>query len=647
MNLSTHSVKRPVTILMIYALILGICASLIPSLGIDMFPSMSMPILSIQTSYSGAGPGDVEENVTKQIEKAVASIEGLKGISSTSSEGRSSVTLEFGYDVDLEEAKSDIESQLTSIRDSLPDGTSTPTVRKFDMSQMPILRLIVRGDRDLEDLKEIAEDILQPRLERVSGVASAEVTGGKTRIVEVKVSLNRLEAYGIALTSLLNLMSSQNLLLSGGTFEQSGREYQIRTEETFTSLAEIEDIVVKQVASDGSGLFGGSRNHLVRLKDVADISVGYSESSTEVYINGEPGLYLLIKNESDSNSVKVARSVHSVLEELNGSLPTGVTVEILSDDTAMIESTLNMVYKNALQGAILAMVILLIFLRGIKSTFIIGLAIPIGIIITLAGMAFMGLTLNMLTLTGLILGLGMTVDGSIVILENIHRYRERGAKPATAAVLGSQEMITAITASTLTTLCVFIPVLIYGNSLEQMGQMFKELVITVIISLTSSLFVAMTLVPVLAGPVLRLDTRIQKPLKNKFIKALDKNMESGMKGLENLYGRALKFCMGNRILVLGVVLSILILSLVQFTSLGFNLFVRSDSDDSVEIQLTLPLGTPKERTKEVLDYFQSIIKEEVRGYNTITMEIGGSRGPGGLSSANYLGSLRISLPTPE
>ena len=272
-----------------------------------------------------------------------------------------------------------------------------------------------------------------------------------------------------------------------------------------------------------SGETGGKR--VIRLEDLADVRETESEPSRITYIDGRRVINVQIVRESDSNAVQISRQVHLALEDLNTSLPAGVKVEIMSDNTTLVNSVLNEVYNSAWSGIILAVLILLLFLRNIKATFIIAVSIPISILITLLCMYFMGLTLNTISLTGLIMGLGMIVDASIVILDNIYHYRERGTKPRIAAILGSQEMMTAIMGSTLTTLCVFIPILLFRNDLGQMGQLFNDLVFTVCFSLSASLVVALTIVPVLCGPVLRLDTRVQVPLRNPVLKRIDDTLE--------------------------------------------------------------------------------------------------------------------------
>ena len=340
--------------------------------------------------------------------------------------------------------------------------------------------------------------------------------------------------------------------------------------------------------------------------------------------------------ESDSNAVQISRQVHLALEDLNTSLPAGVKVEIMSDNTTLVNSVLNEVYNSAWSGIILAVLILLLFLRNIKATFIIAVSIPISILITLLCMYFMGLTLNTISLTGLIMGLGMIVDASIVILDNIYHYRERGTKPRIAAILGSQEMMTAIMGSTLTTLCVFIPILLFRNDLGQMGQLFNDLVFTVCFSLSASLVVALTIVPVLCGPVMRLDTRVQAPLRNPVLKWVDDTLEKFFSAQEKGYKKGLEFCLRNKLLVVGLVLVILVSSLLRMTSFGLNLFPRSNTDDSLSVNLSLPLGTTRIRTQEVLEDLQAYVKETVKGYTRLVISV-----------SDNSGYLQIMLPDPK
>ncbi len=632
MTISELSVRRPVTITMIYVLICVIAAIFIPRLGIALYPTVDMPMISVRTTYSNVGPEEIEENVTKVLENQLGRVEGLKSITTQSSEGQSMIMMEFGYDVDLDEATDNIQEVLNMVTRQLPDDCDTPTVFKFDMSSAPIMRLTVKGDLPLNELKSIAEDTIQPYLERVSGVASADVMGGAQKIVRVDVSRNRLEAYDLTLSQISSALSGRNIQLSGGTVTQDGMDYQITTNEYFSSLDDIRRTVVKTNAvTDGTA----NRSNVVRLQDVADVYEEYDYSGRKVYIDGVSGLYISISNESDSNASSVAKGVYAVVGDINDKLPEGVELSIISDDTTMIDSSMNQVYTSGIQGALLAMAIIFLFLRSIKSSVIIGLSIPISVMITLMCMSFFGMTINIMTMAGLILGMGMLVDSSIVILQNIHIYRERGERSAVAAIMGSRNMMTAITASTLTTLCVFLPIIIYKAELEMLGQMFQDLVITVVISLVASLFVAVTLVPALCGSILRLDTRTQTPLKNSVLRKIDSSMERFLVWLENGYAKTLRFALNNKLFVMTFVVMLLVFSVLQFSNLGMNLTPSSSTDDQVSVSITLPVGTNNEVTEERLFALYDIVEEEIGGnYTNVIISVGSSN----------TGSIQINLP---
>ena len=640
MSVVRKSIDHPVTIIMIYVLLCGLAAVFITQLAVSLNPDINMPVLSVNTAYSGAGPEDVEQNVTKVLENALSSVEGLETMSSTSSQGSSFIMLEFGYGVDLDVMQNEVESTINGVLDRLPEDCDTPTIMQFDMSSMPIIKLTIKGNRSLEELKTIGEDTVQPQLERIEGVATASVVGGSDKIISVEVSQNRLAAYGLTLTAVSSALGSQNILLSGGDIVRGTTEYQIRTHEKLSSIEEVKGLVIKTVVSGGSG-----NKRMIRLEDLADVKEIADDPEKIIYIDGTRGINVQIVGESDSNTVQISREVHAALAEINTSLPTGVTVEIMSDDTTLVNSTLREVYNSAWQGILLAVLILLLYLRNFKATFIIGISIPISILITLLCMYFMGLTLNTISLTGLIMGLGMIVDASIVILDNIFRYRERGTKPRIAAILGSQEMIVAISGSTLTTLCVFIPIILFRDKLGMMGQLFNDLVFTVCFSLASSLVVAVTIVPVLCGPVMHLNPRVQKPLKNPILKKIDDALETFFAAQEKGYKRALEFCLRNRLLIVALVAVILISALLQLTAFGMNLFPRSNTDDTLTVNLTMPLGTTAEHTQKVLEDLQAYIKGKVKAYESLVVTVGG----GGLFSgtSNNEGSLEIMLPDPK
>ena len=638
MNISRYSVKHPVTIIMIYVMCVGIALTMLPNLAVDLFPSTQRPVLSIWTRFPGAGPADVEANVTERLERTLARSQNLVNMTSNSQFEFSSITLEFSYGTDMDRAVADTQMLVSRMVNALPDGVDTPIVRRFDMAAIPVMRLIVRGDHPPDQLRLFAEDEIQSQIERIEGVAAAEVTGGTTQIVRVAVSLNRLAAFNLTFSDVTSALRGQNVVASGGNLRRGNREYQIMTQEELVSLEQIKRLVIKTVNIGSAGQGMANRTQVIRLEDIADINLGYNENAARVYVNGESGVYIQVTSEADSNQVQVAGRVRAALDGINAQLPRGITLEVLSDNTTMITATLNQVYTNAGQGAILAMLILFLFLRNIKGTLIIGLAIPISMILTLMCMSIFGFSLNLLTMTGLIMGMGMTLDGSIVILENVHNYRKRGAKPAIAAILGSREMLRAIIASTTTTLCVFIPMIIYRNSLEMMGQLFSDLIFTVMISLTCSLLVAITLVPSLCGSVLELNTRKQKPLKNRLLRAIDNLMEGFLVLIENAYKKALTYCLSHRLLVSALALVILLFSLLQFDSLGMNMFFRARTDDIVNINVSLPQGTAIDETEKVLSQFEELVKQEIRGYRSIIVTA--------RRSGTTQGTIQITLPEP-
>ncbi|MBN1997632.1 efflux RND transporter permease subunit [candidate division KSB1 bacterium] len=637
MNISELSVSRPVTVLVLTAVLMIMAIFLVPNLSVEMFPETTFPIVAVVTTYSGASAEEVEDSVTIKIEKQLSNVENLKQISSSSSEGRSQVSLEFSYGTDLDEAINDIRDNLERIRNSLPDDADSTQIMKFDPSSEAIMTLIVKGDDSPEHLKTIAEDDIVPRLERIQGVASAEVTGGVEKAVRVDLSLNRLEAFKLTVSSVQAAIAGADTVQGTGDIVQNGMEYNLRINQSFGSLEDIRNTVVA-VRSDSND---GSLQPIY-LSDIADVYLGEAERDSIVEINNEEAVLISIVKESDSNSVKIAEHVRTELFSINDGIEKNITIEILYDNTTMISSIMNQVYTSAIQGALLAMIILFLFLRNVRSTLIIGISIPVSILTTLLCMHFFDVTLNMISLTGLILGLGMTVDNSIVILESIFSYRERGVKIKPAAILGSHEMINAIVSSTLTTLCVFIPMIIWKNELEMLGQIFQDMIFTIVISLVASLVVALTLVPALSSSYLKIHTARQKTVKNRVLKKIDSLMERSFRTMETSYKKSLHFALSNRFLILTLTALLLVFSLIQLTQMGVRFQPSSNADDQIQISITMPVGTHVSKTEEVLRSISNEVEATIKGYTNIVLRAG----TGGMRStaSGYRGSLTILLP---
>ncbi|WP_422478870.1 efflux RND transporter permease subunit [Pleomorphochaeta sp. DL1XJH-081] len=641
MSLTHTIVHRPTTIIVIYILLTALALVVLPNLAVELFPEINLPMVVVFTSYSGASPETMEETVTKRIEGVISNVGGINTLTSTSSEGFSMVMIQFDYGTDLDEATRSIDDNLNLINDILPDGASAPTIFKLNTNMMPVMNIAVigRSGQSANDLRRVAQDIVQTRLDRVSGVSTTSVSGGQDAFVKVAVDQNRLEAYGVTLSQVAQVLNPQNYQIGSGTITEGNIDYLVRTNAEFTNLDEIRQTMVTAVPQMNA--MGQVINTaVVTVGDLAEVSFAYKEAESQVYINGEPGVYISVSKESDANSVQVAEAVREAIAELENDLPGSIGLYVTVDTTTMIDSTINTVYQSLLYGVALVMVVLFIFLRSLKSTFIIGISIPISMLITVLVMFFLDYSLNLMTLTGLILGLGMTVDSSIVVLENIFRYRERGSKLKTAALLGTKEMIVAIAASTLTTVCVFVPIVLLRNNLEMLGEILTPMAGTIIISLLSSLVVSVTLIPVLTSSYVKIYTRKQKPLRLRLLRWMDFGMEWAFEALDRGYKRVLAVCIDYKWLTVLFVAIILVITFQAFNAMNTTLYPTM-SETSVSLQVTLPQGTTLGATEAVLREIEAHAREDIQGFKDIIVTTGGGGifGNGGTNS----GSIQITL----
>ena len=626
MTLSELSVRRPVLMTMIYVLICVICVVFLPRLDMALYPDVDLPVISVMVSCNDAGPEEVELQVTETMEDALQSLQNLDTMTSVSREGMSMVILQFDYGTDLDEASEDVNSITSMMSRRLPDWAENPTVIRFDsMGSGSIMRLTLTGDRTEDELQYIAENTIQPLIERVEGVSQVNVYGGAPIEYTVEVDPNRLEAYNLTISQISAMIAARNMQSTGGEITQRGMDYQITADARYMTIDDISQTIVGYTGA-GTPIY---------LQDVADVVEETASGGRLSYLDGNEIITINISNESDANETTVAKAVREALPEIQAELPADLTLAIQRDSTEMITDTMDEVVNSAVQGVILAAAIIFVFLRGIKTTIIISLSMPICILITLMLMSITGMSVNAMSMSGLILGIGMTVDASIIILENTYTFRQRGERSAVAAILGSKNMFTAICASTLTTICVFVPILIYKYDIGMIGIMFQDLVITVCISLFASLFVAVTLVPALCGSILKINTRTQKPLKIKFLRVIDDAMNRGEMHMRNAYVKVLNFFLNRKFLLILLLVLLLIVSLIKFGDLGISLIPMSSTDDSVTLNLTLDQGTVQDVTKEyVFEMEKKVIDTLPReAYESILTEIGSNSG-----------SIEIGLP---
>ncbi|MBQ9494190.1 MAG: efflux RND transporter permease subunit [Treponema sp.] len=629
MSISRKTLEHPVLTLIVF-LLLGIMSLFtLTNVAINLFPDVDIPYVMVMTTYTNAGPESVEKAVTQPLESSLVSVSGLKELTSSSAEGSSMIFLEFEYGTNLDTAVNDIRDKLERVKRALPDNASTPSIMKMDATSVPIMRIAVRGNRSTDDLKQIAEDSIVDILEQADGIAEADVSGGRSKIVRVEIAENRLAAYGLTISSIAASLGQQNLELGGGKVTEGKTNYVIRTIGEFSNIEEINNAVVTRI-----------NGYDVRLRDIGKAFMDVQDASSEVYINGTPGVYISITKQSGKNSVTVANAAYKKMDQIRETLPTDISLEIISDDTSAIRDTINTLISSAWQGLLLAIIILFIFLQNFKSTLIISISIPLSLFITIMCMTFANITLNMMTLTGLILGVGMIVDASIVMIENIYAYRSRGAKPKIAAVLGSQEMLMSVVSGNLTTICVFVPFLFFISKLGFMGQLFKGIIFTVVIALVSSLFVAIFLVPVLAGKFFPLSNRTEKPVTNPILKTLYGVLQKYMGAVRHAYRIALRAALNYRAVTVIVSGALLVIALLLIPTMQINMFGRTANEDNVTVNLTMPTGTSLAETAAIMQEFEEIIKKEVQGYTFLITTIG----RGGRSSATYRGSFSIRLP---
>ena len=627
MSIARKNLEHPVLVLIVFALLAAVGLFTLKNVALGLFPDIDSPYVMVSATYANAGPESVEKTVTEILEGALISVNGLKNLYSTSTESGSSIQLEFNYGIDIESAVNDIRDKLGRVQRQLPDDVDSPTIFRFNGDSKPIMRIAVRGNRSLSDIKEIAEDTISDIFEQADGVAEASVMGGKTKIVRIELDQNRLAAYGFTVSQVSSALAKQNLDLGGGKLNEGQKDYVVRTTGEFKSLEEINNTLIQTV-----------NGYDVKLSDIGNAFWGFQDITRDVFINGEHGVYITITKQTDANSVTVSNNVHEKIEELKETLPSDIKLEIISDDTDSIRETINTLVDSAWQGLLLAVIVLFIFLQNVKSTIIIAISIPLSLLITLLSMSFAGITLNMMTLTGLILGVGMIVDASIVMIDNIYSYRSRGAKPKISAILGSQEMIVSVISGNLTTICVFVPFLLYMKDLGMMGQMFKGIIFTIVIALCSSLLVAIFLVPVLAGKFLPLTNRKEKPVKSKIMKGFYGLCTKVLDAITKVYSRILKKALEYRAVTIIIAVCLLVIAISLLPTLGMNMMPQGN-DDSVTLSITLPIGTPLDDTRDVSLAMEQIVRKEIPSFEKLITTVGG----GGRNANTYKSSIQITL----
>ncbi len=580
MSIYRKAVNNPVTTALVFIAmaIFGIFSLI--KISLDRFPKFDANVVMVMSSYPGASAEDIETNLTKVLENSLNGVSDLKNLTSTSKENISLITLEFVEGVDIDVATNDVRDKLDMVNSVLPDGVTLPIIFKFSADDMPILIMAATADESLPALEKILDDKVATPLARVSGVGTVSIAGAPQREIQVYCDPNKLEAYGLTVAGISQIIASENKNVPSGTVDIGSNAYSLRVEKEFTSAEQMLDIVV-----------GHSNGKTVYLRDVARVVDGVEERYQEAYVNGRQGAQIVIQKQADANTVNVIRGVKKAMKNIVKNLPSDIEINVVVDSSNNILNTLNSLKETILVTFLIVMLVVYLFLGRWRATFIIVLAIPISLLASLMYLWATGNTLNIVSMSALSIAIGMVVDDAIVVLENISTHLERGAKPKEAAVHATQEVGISVIASTLTMLAVFMPLtMIKGMA----GLMFKQLGwITSIIMIVSTIG-ALTLIPMLCSQFLR-----YKPKTGKIHDLIFGNFNRLIDKISAGYSRLIGWCIGHRTLTSMIALAVFVATIVLIgPAIKTEFFAKAD-DGRITLQLELPAGTAQHITRDI------------------------------------------------
>ena len=621
MKIVGFSIRRPVTVTMLFVAIAVFGSVSYGRLALNLLPEISYPTLTVRTNYEGAAPAEVENLITETVENAVSVANNVVRVSSVSKPEVSDVILEFSWRTNMDFAALDVREKLDVLQ--LPLDAGKPILLRYDPSTDPIMRVSVSGSADLSLIRYLCEEFVKSDLESIDGVAAIRVSGGFEEEIHVDLDEQRLTSLGVSIQEVTSRLGQENINLTGGTLQEGESKYLVRTLNEFQDVEEINEVIVAQ------------KNGVpIRLADLGSAYSGYKERKVITRINGEESVEIAVFKAADANTVTAAAQVRTRLDGLEqeySGKKVPLDFEVVFDQSRFIEQSIDEVLNTAIFGGILAIIVLFLFLRSVKSTLIIALSIPISIVATFFLMYGANISLNIMSLSGLALGIGMLVDNSIVVLESIHRYRIKGHSPREAADLGASEVGHAVVASTLTTVCVFAPI-VFVEGIA--GQLFADQALTVAFSLVASLVVAIMLIPMLAslgggGEPNRSEKTTQKGSQEFFL----------VRPYSWFLGQALQQRLA--FLLIAVVLFGGALSLL--TGLGAEL-IPEISQGEFFVDLQLPPGTPVEQTSRRLEEAEAIIRQEqgVERYYTIVGS-GNQTGASAVEEREHIGQILVAL----
>ncbi len=647
MKFIESTVKRPIATVMLYMAILLLSVFALSKLKLDFLPDFTFPALTVMTQYPNVGPAEIEETITRRVEEACATVQNVKKVKSTSAEGISIVSIEFEWGTDIAAAAMDVREKLEQIRRYMPEESEKPIVFKFDMSMIPVMAMTLETD-NVGLGRRFSEDFLKTEFEQVPGVAQVRIQGGAEREIQIKVIKNRLNAFNLTFSDIINTVAMENVNTPGGDIDIDRENFTIRTVGEYKSLRDIQRIVIaireyKQIPVGLREIVatGISRRIPIYLENIAEVVDSYKEKEMIQTVNNVEGITLLFQKQSGANTVEVVNRIKEKFARIKSRIPSNMKLYQLFNTGDRIKRSISSVSDTALIGGIIALIVLFIFLRNIKATLVVGIAMPLSIIATFLLMYMNGITLNMMSFGGLALGVGMLVDNAVVVLENIFRHREKGETAEFSSINGAQQVVMPITASTMTTVMVFLPVLFVEGIA---GVLFKEMALTVTFSLLASLVVAVSLIPMMSSKLLAGKSFYKE--KKSVIKWLDSKVESVILKLEENYSIAVNWVIDHKKTILFGALGILFATFMSCKVIPRG-FMPQNERDNFYFDMELRQGTRLKKTEELTKKVSTMINERIKGVRYVSARAGTGDDWFSLfqgKAGSHLATIRVVLP---
>lgn len=630
MNISSLAVRKGVTFTMIYLIIVGFGIFALTQLKTDLLPDIEFPSVIIVTTYPGVAPEDMENLVTRPIEEMIVAVEDVQRVSSQSSMGTSLIVVEFSWGSNIEKAELDIIKRIDMVKGFLPDDANDPLTFALDPSLFPVLVLGLTSQKtSLIDLREISKDQIEPRIERLPGVAIANTFGGLNRQIQVHFDPYALSAKGLSVSEIIQAIRMENIRQPGGFLTQAEVEYSVRTLSTYQSVDQIANTVV-----------GYREGTPIYLKDVADVRDWFQEARGLTRTNRSPSVVLVVQKQSDANTVETVENILRELPAIQRSVGHNIEFITIFNQADFINRSINTLANTAIAAFFLVGLVLLFFTHNLRSSIIVAFSIPAALIATFFVMYVADLTLNIISLAGLALAIGLIVDNSIVVLENIYRLREAGGERFVSAIDGSIQVARAITASALTTLAVFVPVLFVPGIA---GVLFNDMVVTISFSIAVALIIALTLIPLLASRFLKMKTRdADKP--STFLDKLSERITIFIERLKITYERSLRWALDHKKFVLISLLILFIGSLGILAIIGTEFFPSVDAG-SLSIQVRMAEGAALEVTDETIRKIENYMVNNIPELKLVNVNMGTAGGPGAIlqGAGSHIANIRIEL----